>query len=393
VSGKKCRWWGALGIGMICSFSVARGEQSPLLDQTQIKGLLVFELNDGSLASEASQMNATVVKSVKDGAFELGFNQQVGEMMQGATEEVHKFIKVRHGDRLPVNHKIELAFSNKYSLKDGPSAAVVCALLAESIITGDEIDPGFAATGDMTATGEVLAVGGVKDKLRGARKKGCSLVGIPVSNAASVDDLYILKGIEPLYGIQIFSLTAFEDARQLAMVERSEEEQAALDEFVKVQEVLKKNEKYVSNAKVREKLKATLKTFPNHLSAKLLLLHGAKKGPTQLSLSGSLDGVGQAAAQLDLMLENDSYLTKGGNNDELGKLVFELQDLRTKIDKRTIPYADAYRNLAQFIREVRSRKTWNNQLQREFEAVIAQIKIQRDKLLGDAKIQEELNNS
>ena len=93
------------------------------------------------------------------------------------------------------------------------------------------------------------------------------------------------------------------------------------------------------------------------------------------------------------MLENDSYLTKGGNNDELGKLVFELQDLRTKIDKRTIPYADAYRNLAQFIREVRSRKTWNNQLQREFEAVIAQIKIQRDKLLGDAKIQEELNNS
>ena len=70
-----------------------------------------------------------------------------------------KFIRVRHGDQLPLGKRVELAFADKYSPKDGPSAAVVCALLTDSIVTGDEIDPEFAATGDMTATGEIRPIG------------------------------------------------------------------------------------------------------------------------------------------------------------------------------------------------------------------------------------------
>jgi hypothetical protein len=45
-------------------------------------------------------MNATVVPG-KEGAFSIGFNQQVGEMMESATVEVEKFLRVRHGDKLP----------------------------------------------------------------------------------------------------------------------------------------------------------------------------------------------------------------------------------------------------------------------------------------------------
>ena len=359
------------------------------LKQTQIKGLLVFELGDGSLASHASQMNATVLPHPN---FKVAFNQKVGEQMSSATQEVEKFIRVRHSENLP-KAKIELAFANKHSLKDGPSAAVVCALMAESIITGKEIDPGFVATGDMTALGEVQPVGGVSDKIRGAIEKKCSIVGIPISNHLSISDSYILNGIKPLYDIQIFTLETFEEASALAMVDRKEDVQKALDEFALVQQVLKKNPKYITNAKVKEKLKTVYALMPNHLSAKLLLLHSVKKGPTRLSLIGSLNGIDQAGAKLAIMIKNKSYKTRGGNDDVLTRLIFDLQRIRPQLDKRTCGYADAYSKLARFIQEVRDRKVWTNQLDREFEAALAAVDGERDKLVNEPEIQEELNGN
>ena len=357
------------------------------LQQSQIKGLLVFELRDGTFASQASQMNATVVPHDK---FAVEFNQEVGEQMEAATNEVEKFIRIRHPDKLP-NKKIEFGFSNKHNLKDGPSAAVVCALLADSIITGQKIDPGFAATGDMTATGAVQPVGGVSDKIRGAIEKKCTMVAIPESNQASISDSYILDGIKPLYQIQIFTLSTFEDASALANLEREEEVQKGLDEFAQVQAVLKKNPKYIYNSKVKNKLRAVYKAMPNHLSAKLLLLHGLKKGPAKLSLSGSLTGIDNAGSQLSIMIQNKSYMNSGGNADVLSRLVTDLRRLRPKLDKRTWGYADAYRNLAEYIQGIRSRKTWNNQIEREFNQAISDVNGERDQLLNEAEIQEELN--
>ena len=55
----------------------------------------------------------------------LRFNQPVGKLMKGATAEVEKFMKVRHAGKLPADYTVEFGFANKYSLKDGPSAAVI----------------------------------------------------------------------------------------------------------------------------------------------------------------------------------------------------------------------------------------------------------------------------
>lgn len=359
------------------------------LEQSQIKGLLVFELGNGSFASRASQMNATLIPAQK--SFTIGFNQEVGPQMEAATSEVEKFMRIRHKEKLPTDSRIEFAFANKHSPKDGPSAAVVCALMAESIITGKEIDPGFAATGDMTATGVVQPVGGVTDKLRGAIEKDCSIVGIPLSNQASISDTYILEGIEPLYEIQIFTLETFEEASNIASVEREEDVQKALDEFTMVQGALKKNPKYIFNAKVREKLQTVRQLMPNHLSAKILLLHSMKKGPDKLSLLGSLNGIEVAASDLSIMVQNESYQTRGGSNDVLSVLVTELHRLRPRLDKRTLEYADANRDLAEFIRSIRSRKVWSEQIQREFNSVLSKVNSERDILLNQKEIQEELS--
>jgi hypothetical protein len=359
------------------------------LNQTQIKGLLVIKLGNGTFAGTASQMNATVVDHTK--GFEIGFNQNVGDMMTKATSEVDKFIRVRYSGKLPSGMRVELSFADKYSPKDGPSAAVVCALMVDSILSGKTIDPGFAATGDMTATGDVQPVGGVASKIKGAIRKKCSHVGIPIGNKPSITDAYLLKGIKPLYSIQIFSIKTFDQASALAIKDHPENIQGALDEFTKIQAVLKKNEKLVFNKKVRDKLRKVVQLAPNHLSARLLYLHSVSKGPKKLSLMGSITGVDNAGEKLVGMIKNRSFLQSGGlNGDVLTDLVYEIARLRPMLDKRTIKYADSYLNVSAFIKRYRSRKKFSDQLIRELNQLANMIDIERERLLNNEEVREEL---
>ena len=367
--------------------AVLRAE-APAKKQAQIKGLLVVELANGSHAGTASQMNATVVPA-DGGDFGISFNQEVGELMEAATVEVEKFIRLRHPDSLPDGHRIELAFSDKYSPKDGPSAAVVSALLADAIITGDEIDPGFAATGDMTAAGEVRPVGGIVGKIRGAVKKECRIISIPETNKSAVADLYITDGIAPLYQIQIFSAETFEEARALAIAERASGLQEALEEFALVQKALRNNKAFINNSKVREKLRAVTTAAPNHLSARLLLLHASRRGPKVLSLPGSMLAIDRASGSFSVMMEDDSFL-QTGSDDVLTGLIFDLSRLRPKLDKRTVGYSDSYADLCEYIKAVRAKKQWNAQLQRELEGKVARVRSERNKLLSNTEVREEL---
>ena len=359
------------------------------LTQTQIKGLLVVQLDGGEFAGAASQMNATSVE--KEGAFEIGFNQEVGEMMEKATVEVDKFIRVRYENKLPEGTRIEFSFADKYSPKDGPSAAVVCALMADSILSGDEIDSGFAATGDMTATGEVQPVGGVPSKIKGAIRKGCSHVAIPQQNRQSIADAYILKGIKSLYQIQVFTIESFDQAQALAMSEKPEDVQKALDEFVLIQGVLKKNEKLIFNNKVKQKLLNVVKLAPNHLSAKLLYRHSVKRGPKKLSLIGSITGIDNAGEKLSSMLDDGSFLTSGGlDGDSLTDLVYDISRLRPYLDKRTTKYADSYLKVSAFIKRYRDRKVFTDQLRRELRQLANNINIERKRLVNNEEVQSEL---
>ncbi|MGE9266862.1 MAG: S16 family serine protease [Verrucomicrobiales bacterium] len=369
--------------------SLLAADELPALRQAQIKGLLVVELANGEHAGVASQMNATVVPSHEQ-RFEIAFNQNVGELMEMATDEVLKFIHVRYPDKLPADKRIELAFSDKYSPKDGPSAAVVSALLCDSVLSGRKIDPGFAATGDMTATGEVRPVGGVPSKISGAVKKNCTIIGVPEANANSITDSYLLDGIKALYAIQIFTLKDFDQARDLSGLERSPELAQALTEFAAVQEVLARSEKYVFNAKVLEKLRNVVKLAPNHHSARLLYLHGTRQAPRILSLAGSIRGIDQASIELLQMINDGSYKNTSGNQDVLFKLSSRLNQLGPSLDKKTKPYARSLLALAEEIDKVREKSIITMQIRREFEAKANRVDTERASLLNDKAVREEL---
>ena len=66
--------------------------------------------------------------------------------------------------------------------KDGPSAGIAMVSVIASILSGEKIDNKVAMTGEVTLTGKVLPIGGLKEKLIAAYKAGVKKALIPMKN-------------------------------------------------------------------------------------------------------------------------------------------------------------------------------------------------------------------
>ena len=83
--------------------------------------------------------------------------------------------------------------------KDGPSAGVAIAVALASMVSGRAVDPSVAMTGELTLTGQVLPVGGIKEKVLAARAAGITRVFLPDRNRADIEEI---RGDDVLSGIQ-----------------------------------------------------------------------------------------------------------------------------------------------------------------------------------------------
>ena len=98
--------------------------------------------------------------------------------------------------------------------KDGPSAGVTMATALVSLLTGRRVRANVAMTGEITLSGLVLPVGGIKEKVLAAKRAGISEVILPQQNAAHVEE--DLKK-EQLEGLQLCYVRTMEEVIGLAL--------------------------------------------------------------------------------------------------------------------------------------------------------------------------------
>jgi ATP-dependent Lon protease len=73
--------------------------------------------------------------------------------------------------------------------KDGPSAGVTMATSLVSLISGRAVKKGVSMTGEITLRGQVMPVGGIKEKMLAAHRAGLKTIILPKRNAMDIEDV------------------------------------------------------------------------------------------------------------------------------------------------------------------------------------------------------------
>ena len=95
--------------------------------------------------------------------------------------------------------------------KDGPSAGIALVTALASLVTGKPVDGRLAMTGEVSLRGTVTAIGGLAEKLEGAKRAGIKKVLIPEGNTPDLE--YISKDI--LKNLEIIPVSSVSEVLNL----------------------------------------------------------------------------------------------------------------------------------------------------------------------------------
>ena len=118
----------------------------------------------------------------------------LGNVMQESARAAFSYVRSR-ADELKLaadffnNNDIHLHVPAGATPKDGPSAGVTMATSLVSLISGRKVLPQVGMTGEITLRGQVLPVGGIKEKILAAHRNGLRTIVLPKRNKQDLDDV------------------------------------------------------------------------------------------------------------------------------------------------------------------------------------------------------------
>jgi ATP-dependent Lon protease len=124
----------------------------------------------------------------------LTLTGQLGDVMKESAQIALSYLRA-NGSRLGVptfalaNERVHVHFPAGAVPKDGPSAGVTMTTALASLLTGRLVKANVGMTGEVSLTGRVLPIGGVKQKLLAAHRAGLTEVILPERNGPDLDDV------------------------------------------------------------------------------------------------------------------------------------------------------------------------------------------------------------
>ena len=160
-----------------------------------VTGLAWTALGGATLPVEASVINQS--------GRSLKLTGQLGDVMKESAELAYSYIcanlKPLEADPHCFDQaSIHLHVPEGATPKDGPSAGITMACALLSLALNQAPNKGFAMTGELTLTGQVLAIGGVQEKVIAAKRQGIHHLIMPNANQGDVEELpaHVRVGIQ-----------------------------------------------------------------------------------------------------------------------------------------------------------------------------------------------------
>ena len=124
----------------------------------------------------------------------LTLTGQLGDVMKESANTALSYIRSK-SDKLKIEenyfkeHDIHVHVPEGAIPKDGPSAGVAMLTALASLVTGRAVDKNLAMSGEITLRGEVLPVGGIKEKVIAAHRAGVKSIILPKWNEKDMEDI------------------------------------------------------------------------------------------------------------------------------------------------------------------------------------------------------------
>src|SRR5438093_5100481 len=161
---------------------------------------------------------------------------QIGQVMQESMQAALTWVR-SNAEKLQIpeeffkDHDIHIHVPAGAIPKDGPSAGVTMATALVSLLKDTPVRPLTGMTGEITLSGNVLPIGGVKEKFLAAKRAGVHDVILPAENKTNVEEDLTPEQLENL---QVHYVKTINEVLELALPSSDRDEQRDAEEREKV---------------------------------------------------------------------------------------------------------------------------------------------------------------
>ena len=141
--------------------------------------------------------------AVMEGGGKISITGNVGTVMKESSQAAISYVRANYKKyNLTKNfyktNDIHIHIPEGATPKDGPSAGITMTTAIISALTNKKVDKNVAMTGEITLRGNVLPIGGLKEKILAAKRIGIKTVIIPEDNKVDLEEMpkYVKEGVE-----------------------------------------------------------------------------------------------------------------------------------------------------------------------------------------------------